>query len=280
MNHGSGDSLLLGQVTDYPRVYAPQVLFPIARAQGRRELGLGDSGQGEGGLPFRGVDLWTHYEVSWLDLRGKPRVAVAEIRVPAASPCLIESKSMKLYFNSLNFERFADAGAFRAVVEKDLSAAAGAPVTLALLPATAAGQAIVDLPGECLDELDIACDAYEVQPALLRADPERIVSETLHSHLLRSRCPVTHQPDWASLMVEYQGPALDRAGLLAYLVSYRNQSDFHEQCVERIFLDLMARCRPARLAVYARYTRRGGIDINPFRSTGEGEPPLARPVRQ
>lgn len=273
---GAQDSpLLLGQATDYPVAYAPHLLFPIARAQGRRELGLG-----EGALPFHGVDVWTHYEVSWLDARGKPRVAVAEIRVPAASPCLIESKSMKLYFNSLNFERFDDAGSFCAVVQKDLSAAAGAPVAIALLPAAAAGHAFADLPGECLDELDVACDAYEVDPGLLRADPGREVAETLHSHLLRSRCPVTHQPDWASVMIDYQGPALDRAALLAYLVSYRNQSDFHEQCVERIFMDLMARCRPRALTVYARYTRRGGIDINPWRSTGAGEPPAARQARQ
>lgn len=269
------DKLLLGQATDYPQHYAPGVLFPIARRQGRAELGIG-----EGALPFAGVDVWTHYEVSWLDARGKPRVAVAEIRVPATSPCLVESKSMKLYFNSLNFERFDDADALRAVVEKDLSAAAGAPVAVALLPATAAGHAFADLPGECLDEFDIGCDAYEVDPGLLRADAGRIVTETLHSHLLRSRCPVTHQPDWASVMVEYTGPALDRGALLAYLVSYRNQSDFHEQCVERIFMDLMARCRPEHLTVYARYTRRGGIDINPWRSTGAGAPPAARQARQ
>lgn len=269
------DKLLLGQATDYPQAYAPGVLFPIPRAQGRAALGLG-----AGPLPFQGVDVWTHYEVSWLDARGKPRVAVAEIRVPATSPSLIESKSMKLYFNSLNFERFDSAEAFRRVVEADLSAAAGAPVTLALLPATATGQGFADLPGECLDDLDIACDVFEVDPGLLRAESDRVVSETLHSHLLRSRCPVTHQPDWASVMIRYTGPALDREGLLAYLVSYRNQSDFHEQCVERIYLDLMARCHPTALAVYARYTRRGGLDINPFRSSGGEAPPAARQVRQ
>lgn len=269
------DKLLLGQATEYPQRYAPGVLFPIARRQGRAELGLdGDA------LPFQGVDIWTHYEVSWLDARGKPRVAVAEIRVPAASPSLIESKSMKLYFNSLNFERFESPEAFRHLVEADLSAAAGASVVMALLPPTVTGQGFTDLPGECLDDLDIACEVFEVQPDLLAADPRRTVTETLHSHLLRSRCPVTHQPDWASVLVEYTGPALDRAGLLAYLVSYRNQSDFHEQCVERIYLDLQARCRPTRLAVYARYTRRGGLDINPFRSSAPGEPPALRQVRQ
>lgn len=289
-----GDKLLLGQATDYPQRYAPGVLFPIARAQGREELGFGAA------LPFHGVDLWTHYEVSWLDARGKPRVAIAEIAVPATSPCLIESKSMKLYFNSLNFERFDAAAAFRAVVEKDLSAAAGAPVTVTLQPVAAGGGtagglaaeaagagagaapalAFAALPGECLDELDIACDAFQVDPGLLRADAGRRVRETLHSHLLRSRCPVTHQPDWASLLIDYEGAALDRAGLLAYLVSYRNQSDFHEQCVERIFRDVMAVARPAHLTVYARYTRRGGLDINPWRSTAPGGPATWRQPRQ
>lgn len=282
MNGHDGDKLLLGQATDYPQRYAPGVLFPIARAQGREELGFSAA------LPFHGTDLWTHYEVSWLDLRGKPRVAIAEIAVPATSPCLIESKSMKLYFNSLNFERFDDAAAFRALVERDLSAAAGAPVSVVLQPvgvaAAGAGAAPVlhfaSLPGECLDELDIACEAFQVDPGLLRADAGRQVRETLHSHLLRSRCPVTHQPDWASLVIDYQGAALDHAGLLAYLVSYRNQSDFHEQCVERIFRDVMAVTKPLRLTVHARYTRRGGLDINPWRSTEPGLPPTWRQPRQ
>jgi 7-cyano-7-deazaguanine reductase len=280
---GHGDKLLLGQATDYPQRYAPDVLFPIARAQGREELGFA------GAMPFHGVDLWTHYEVSWLGARGKPRVAIAEIAVPAASPCLIESKSMKLYFNSLNFERFDDAGAFRALVEKDLSAAAGAAVTVALQPVgvAATGETspapalqFAALPGECLDALDIACEAFQVDPGLLHADPVRPVRETLHSHLLRSRCPVTHQPDWASLVIDYEGAALDRAGLLAYLVSYRNQSDFHEQCVERIFRDVRAVTKARRLTVYARYTRRGGLDINPWRSTEPGGPATWRQPRQ
>jgi 7-cyano-7-deazaguanine reductase len=276
------DKLLLGQATEYPQRYAPGVLFPIARAQGRAELGFAAT------LPFHGVDLWTHYEVSWLDARGKPRVAIAEIAVPATSPCLIESKSMKLYFNSLNFERFDEAAAFLAVVERDLSAAAGAPVAVTLQPVAVAGNgagagfspAFAALPGDCLDELDIACEAFQVDPGLLRADASRPVRETLHSHLLRSRCPVTHQPDWATLLVDYEGAALDRAGLLAYLVSYRNQSDFHEQCVERIFRDVMAVARPTRLTVYARYTRRGGLDINPWRSTEPGVPATWRQPRQ
>jgi 7-cyano-7-deazaguanine reductase len=270
----SHDQLLLGQHTDYPQRYAPELLFPIARREGRAAIGLREA------LPFQGVDIWTHYEVSWLEAGGKPRVAIAEIRVPANSPCLIESKSMKLYFNSLNFERFDSESAFLAVVEKDLSAAAQAPVALRLLPPAAGGEGLLELPGECLDALPLECSDFEVDPGLLRADAGRRVSETLHSHLLRSRCPVTQQPDWASVMVRYEGPALDHAGLLAYLVSYRNHADFHEQCVERIFMDIHARCRPSRLTVYARYTRRGGLDINPFRSNEGIEPPPARLARQ
>jgi 7-cyano-7-deazaguanine reductase len=268
------DKLLLGQATEYPQRYAPELLFPIARGEGRAAVGIA------GALPFRGVDVWTHYEVSWLDTQGKPRVAVAEIVVPAESPQLIESKSMKLYFNSLNFERFESADAFLACVAKDLSGAAGAPVQVTLLPHDAAAGGFDGLPGECLDELPLVCAEFEVNPGFLRAEPGRVVSETLHSHLLRSRCPVTQQPDWASVMIAYEGPALDRAGLLAYLVSYRNHADFHEQCVERIFMDIMQRCAPRELTVYARYTRRGGLDINPFRSTASALPPRLRQPRQ
>lgn len=267
--------LLLGKDTDYPQQYAPQILFPIARHLGREALGLAD-----GRWPFAGVDLWTHYEVSWLEAGGKPRVAIAEIRVPADSPFLIESKSMKLYFNSLNFERFDSERDFLAVVVRDLSAAAQAAVGVELMPPDAAAPSCEALPGECLDDLPLQCHEYQVNPALLRADAGRQASETLHSHLLRSRCPVTHQPDWASVVVCYAGPAIDRAGLLAYLVSYRNQSDFHEQCVERIFMDLRERCGATRLTVYARYTRRGGLDINPWRSTEAGPVPRLRQPRQ
>jgi len=270
----SQDKPLLGQVTEYPQRYAPELLFPIARAPGRAALGIAAT------PPFRGADLWTHYEVSWLDTQGKPRVSVAEIVVPAESPSLVESKSMKLYFNSLNFERFADADAFLACVSRDLSAAAGAPVRVTLLPHLQAAAALTALPGECLDELPLACDEFEVNPGFLRADTSRVVGETLHSHLLRSRCPVTQQPDWAGVMISYEGPALERSGLLAYLVSYRNHADFHEQCVERIFMDILRCSAPRQLTVYARYTRRGGLDINPYRSTLEAPPPRLRLVRQ
>lgn len=269
-------SLLLGQQTDYPVRYAPEVLFPIARDEGRRSLGLS-----AGALPFAGVDLWTHYEVSWLDAGGKPRVALAEIRVPADSPNLVESKSMKLYFNSLNFERFESAGAFVGRVVADLSAVAGASVGVELLfPEDVRAMSMARLPGESLDGLPLTCDDFLIDPALLRADPARIVSETLTTDLLRSLCPVTHQPDWGSVMVRYRGPAIDRLGLLGYIVSFRNHPDFHEQCVERMFLEIMARCQPAELTVYARYTRRGGLDINPFRTNCGDMPPSAHLFRQ
>jgi 7-cyano-7-deazaguanine reductase len=272
----SVDKSLLGQLTDYPQRYAPEVLFPIARAEGRAAVGLAHVTT----LPFHGVDLWTHYEVSWLDAQGKPIVAAAEIRVPATSPFLIESKSLKLYFNSLNFERFAAAADFLQRVETDLSRVAGAKAALQLIrPEQHAELAVTDFPGVCLDDLPLVCADFELNPETLKSQGD-LVDETLHSHLLRSNCPVTNQPDWGSVLVRYRGPAIDRAGLLAYLVSYRRHADFHEQCVERIFMDILTRCRPEALTVYARYTRRGGLDINPFRSTDAAGPETLRLFRQ
>ncbi len=269
-HHPDGDSTLLGRHTDYPRRYAPELLCPLPRADGRRVLGIGET------LPFHGVDIWNHYEVSWLDAGGKPQVAAAEIRVPAASPCIIESKSMKLYFNSLNFERFAGEAEFLARVTADLSQAAGAPVTLRLFrPGATAPLAVTELPGQCLDDLPLAVSEFRVDAGLLVADPARTAEETLHSHLLRSLCPVTHQPDWASVCISYRGPAIAHASLLAYVVSFRDHPDFHEQCVERMFSDIQARCRPEALTVYARYTRRGGLDINPWRSNQPAAVPAA-----
>lgn len=276
MNTSSAGSLLLGQHTDYPVRYAPDVLFPIPREEGRTTLGLA-----AGALPFSGTDLWTHYEVSWLDALGKPLVALAEIQVPASSPNLIESKSMKLYFNSLNFERFDSVQAFVERVETDLSAVAGEQVRVLLMsPDDDRVLAMGRLPGDCLDDLPISCEQFVLDPSLLTSDAERIVRETLTTNLLRSLCPVTHQPDWGSVMVRYEGPAIDRAGLLAYVVSFRNHPDFHEQCVERMFMEILQRCQPTALTVYARYTRRGGLDINPFRSNCEGLPETVRLFRQ
>ncbi|HLS84593.1 MAG TPA: NADPH-dependent 7-cyano-7-deazaguanine reductase QueF [Arenimonas sp.] len=253
----------LGRTVAFPAEYDPGLLFPIPRATGRAAIGL------EGELPFTGVDVWNAYELSWLDSRGKPRVALAELRVPAASSHLIESKSLKLYLGSYAQTRIADTDSLRAQLVRDLSQAAGGQVSVALTPAASANAARIEmLEGELIDDLPLAISHYgPPQPDLLSADAELRADEVLVSHLLKSNCPVTGQPDWASVQIRYAGPRIARDGLLRYLVSFRQHADFHEQCVERIFVDILQRCRPGRLAVYARYTRRGGLDINPFRAT-------------
>ncbi|HEX7130858.1 MAG TPA: NADPH-dependent 7-cyano-7-deazaguanine reductase QueF [Rhodanobacteraceae bacterium] len=270
----------LGREAEYPQRPDARVLFPVARAQSRAELGLDARA-----LPFTGADIWNAYELSWLDERGKPRVAIAELRVPAGSPNLIESKSLKLYLNGYAQTRFEQPSALCADVARDLSAAAGAIVEVALTEAREfASQKIAELPGASLDdlELDIA-DYGPPQPEHLRVNTHaRQVEEALTTQLFRSNCPVTGQPDWASLQIRYAGAPLDHAGLLRYLVSYRNHCGFHEACVERIFVDIAARCAPRGLSVYARFTRRGGLDINPWRATpGFGAvPPNLRGARQ
>ena len=272
--------LPLGREVAYPRAYDPSLLFPIPRAQGRAALGLGG-----GALPFAGHDRWHAYELSWLDGRGKPVVETATFLVPADSPHLVESKSLKLYLNSLNRSRFDSRGEVRARIGADLSAAAGVPVTVDFgLPPVDAGDGA--MPGApvpvSLDGLDVACDEYDApNPALLSADDGEVVDEVLHSALLKSNCPVTGQPDWAGIRIAVRGPRIDRAGLLRYLVSFREHAGFHEQCVEQVFVDLVARCRPQALSVEARYTRRGGLDINPWRATpGLAPPAAARDPRQ
>ena len=265
---------LLGREVAYPSSYDPALLFPIPRAQARGEIGLD-----AGALPFIGHDRWHAYELSWLDARGKPVVATATLEVPATSPNLIESKSLKLYLNSLNASRFETAEAVFARVTEDLSRAAGAPVrVIAGLPAFAEAST----GAEGIDGLEVAIDRYGPPDAsLLAADPATMVEEALHSALLKSNCPVTGQPDWASVVVRYRGPRIDRVGLLRYLVSFRDHAEFHEQCVERLFADVLVRCRPEWLSVEARYTRRGGLDINPWRATpGVAAPPAGRDARQ
>ena len=267
----------LGKTSEYVSSYTPSLLFPISRTAKWAELGLSAET-----LPYRGVDIWNCYELSWLTPAGKPVVAIGEFSIPADSPNIIESKSFKLYLNSLNQSAFDSREALRAVLQKDLSAAAGAPVGVRLRSLDeVAEEGIGRLPGRCIDELDIAVDGYEQpRPELLRCDAGRIVEEQLYSHLLKSNCPVTGQPDWGTLVVDYQGPALDPASLLAYLVSFRQHQDFHEQCVERIFLDLQRLLQPQALSVYARYVRRGGLDINPYRRLAEVAPDNRRLVRQ
>jgi 7-cyano-7-deazaguanine reductase len=262
--HPAAEHSPLGKSSEYIATYTPSLLFPIARAAKWAELGLTAQT-----LPYQGVDFWNCYELSWLLPSGKPVVAIGEFSIPADSPNIIESKSFKLYLNSLNQTVFADRGVLLATLEKDLSAAAGKPVAVRIRDlADIEEESVAALPGVCIDDLDIQVSSYDrPQPELLRCDDSRIVEESLHSHLLKSNCPVTRQPDWGSVAVEYRGAALDHASLLAYIVSFRQHSDFHEQCVERIFLDLQRLLKPEKLTVYARYVRRGGLDINPYRST-------------
>jgi 7-cyano-7-deazaguanine reductase len=263
----------LGREVAYPRHYDPGLLFPIARTLGRAEIGIGAA------LPFIGHDRWHAYELSWLDTRGKPVVATATITVPGDSPHLVESKSLKLYLNSLNHTRFDTADAVLARVIDDLSQAAGAQVDVVFgLPAMADDAH----DGASIDALDVEIASYGPPDAsLLAADVGEIVEEQLTSALLKSNCPVTGQPDWASLHIAYRGPRIDRAALLRYLVSFRDHAEFHEQCVERVFVDLLARCGPEALSVEARYTRRGGLDINPWRATpGHAMPARLRDERQ
>lgn len=254
----------LGKVSAYKAEYDPNLLFPIPRAPKRAEIGLAEGAA----VPFFGVDFWNAYELSWLNLKGKPQVALATFIVPANTPNIVESKSFKLYLNSFNQTRLASPEALQQLLHQDLSEATGGPVQVRLTTEADFGQQRMgELDGLLLDRLDIETDIYEPAPQLLRADQEETtVEETLVSHLLKSNCLVTGQPDWGSVQIQYVGAPIDQEGLLKYLISFRNHNEFHEQCVERIFVDVLRQCKPAKLAVYARYTRRGGLDINPFRT--------------
>lgn len=252
----------LGQSCDYIATYQPDLLFPIERAFNRKKIGIADK------LPFYGQDIWNAFELSWLNPKGKPQVALAEFILPCESPCLVESKSIKLYLNSFNDTVFESINDVQTTMEKDLSHAAGLPVQVHVISLDH-----VELTGlssftsPCLDNLDITIEHYDVTPALLKKDDSKSVREQWHSNLLKSNCQATAQPDWGSVEVTYQGPAIDPAGLLAYIISYRHHQGFHEPCVERIFVDIMSQCQPTELTVEARYVRRGGLDINPIRST-------------
>ena len=260
----------LGKATKYADQYDASLLFPIPRAANRSAIGVGNV------VPFLGADLWTAFELGWLNLRGKPQVALAHFTVPCETPHIIESKSFKLYLGSLNNSQFSDVAQVQACLRADLNEAlwrgtpavqAGVGVTL-LLPEMFDREPVHELDGLSLDRLDIECTRYTPTPDLLQAAfDEQPVSEVLTSNLLKSNCLVTGQPDWGSVQISYSGPQIEQGGLLQYLVSFRNHHEFHEQCVERIFMDIWTRCKPAKLAVYARYTRRGGLDINPFRTS-------------
>lgn len=273
----------LGQPTIYPDDYDPRLLFPISREPNRRDIGLTAS------LPFFGADLWTAYELSWLTARGRPQVAIAHVTVPCETPNIVESKSFKLYLNSFSNTRFHGAEEVRDRIRADVSEALwrGAPVQASVgvrivLPEQFDAEPIQELDGLSLDRLDIECLHYKPAPQLLKtAEGEQPVQETLVSNLLKSNCLVTGQPDWGSIQLRYAGPQIDQGSLLQYLVSFRNHNEFHEQCVERIFMDVWTRCKPTKLTVYARYTRRGGLDINPFRSSHpQAAPRNVRTARQ
>lgn len=269
----------LGKSSEYPERYDASLLFPIPRAPKRAELQI------TGTLPFFGVDIWTAYEISWLNLRGKPQIAIATFIVPADSPNIIESKSFKLYLNSFNQERLESAGQLAEKLRADLSAAAGASVQVTLTePAQFGELKFGELGGLPLDRLDVEIEAAShPDGSILRASQdEATVEETFVSHLLKSNCPVTGQPDWGSVQVHYVGAPIDQERLLKYIIGFREHNEFHEQCVERIFTDILRHCKPQKLAVYARYTRRGGLDINPWRSnfTSGAAPSQLRNARQ
>ena len=268
----------LGKLSVYGDSYDPSLLFSMPRAEKRAELGL------SGTLPFFGMDVWNAYELSWLNQRGKPQVAIASLLVPAETPNMVESKSVKLYLNSLNQTRIGSQEALVELLQTDLSAAVGAEIHIRLVSSKDFGKQVMgEFDGLLLDRLDIAVDRYEPDPSLLRAATEQSpVEETLVSHLLRSNCPVTNQPDWASIQIRYSGPAIDQESLLKYLIGFRQHQEFHEHCVERVFMDIQRQCQPSKLMVSARYTRRGGIDINPWRANFplSGMPSNARHARQ
>ena len=267
----------LGADTQYVNQYDPTLLYPI-----QRDLNWQARGVEQQALPFSGVDIWNAYEVSWLNQKGKPVVRLAEFRIPANSTHIIESKSFKLYLNSFNLTAFTSEADVQQRMKIDLSAAAGAKIEVVLFALDGAGQ-VSQFKGECIDELDVEITDYEPNADCLKlceSATGETVTESLYSHLLKSNCPVTGQPDWASIVIEYSGAPISREGLLKYLVSYREHGDFHEQCVESIFMDIWQQCRPQDLTVYARYLRRGGLDINPYRSSRADTPENLRLSRQ
>ena len=259
----------LGKASAYVDQYDASLLFPIPRAGKRAEIGI------TGAAPFFGADMWTAFELSWLNLRGKPQVALVHFTIPCESPNIVESKSFKLYLNSFNNTRFADATEVLERLRTDIAEAVWrggvvqSSIGVKLIDAALFDREPVhELDGLNLDRLDVECTHYQPAPELLTTVPdEGAVDEVLVSNLLKSNCLVTGQPDWGSVQIRYAGLPIQQEGLLQYLVSFRNHNEFHEQCVERIFMDIWMRCKPTKLTVYARYTRRGGLDINPFRTS-------------
>lgn len=276
-NHQALSGLTLGKTTDYRDTYDASLLQGVPRSLNRDPLGLKADN-----LPFHGADIWTLYELSWLNANGLPQVAVGQVELDYASLNLVESKSFKLYLNSFNQTRFASWDEVRSTLQRDLSACAQGAVSVTLYRVDELeGQPVAHFAGLCIDDQDIAIDNYEFDAALLTdAASDEVVEETLVSHLLKSNCLITHQPDWGSVQIQYRGAQIDHEKLLRYLVSFRHHNEFHEQCVERIFTDIQRFCQPESLSVYARYTRRGGLDINPWRSNTDFVPATGRLARQ
>lgn len=266
----------LAKTTKHLTTYSPQVLFPVDRQLNRNEIGISQP------LPFFGFDIWQEYEISWLDLLGKPQVAIGQIIFPCTSPMLIESKSLKLYIQSLSNTAFPDHLALTKLIEKDLSQRSEAQVVVNISPLHLTSPLVLtsQLAGTCLDSLPISVNEYELNPTLLSTTPT-LVQESVYSHLLKSICPVTGQPDWGSIHITYTGSQIDHANLLKYIISFRNYQEFAENCVERIFIDIQHHCQPSALTITGLYTRRGGKDINPVRSTNPNiSPTIQRNIRQ
>jgi 7-cyano-7-deazaguanine reductase len=266
----------LGKKSEYDSTYNPDKLFPIARIRNREAIGIHSSE-----LPFHGYDYWNHYEVSWLNEKGKPIVAIAEIIYGCESLNIIESKSMKLYFNSFNNTKFKDVATVTAHIQKDISERLGGSTLIVKVTPIHCFQEEKLLPrlnGTCIDELDVECSTYHTDANFLSTEHET-VEEVLYTDLLKSNCLVTNQPDWCSVQITYKGKKINREGLLRYIVSFRNDNEFHEQCIEKIFKQIMERCQPSELTVYGRSTRRGGLDINSIRSTKPVNPQTIPNIR-
>ena len=278
------DNNPLGKETEYKSNYDPWLLFSIERNLGRAKIGISSSeftkSDHSPALPFFGFDVWNCYEISWLNESGKPQVSILKFFVPCESPSIVESKSVKLYFNSFNNTKFSSKSDLEQQAQKDLSKATGSEVIVEIRDLEDFyTQALAAPRGDNIDELDIEISDYDLSDEYLKVEDsillsklpsdekKELISETLYSNLLRSNCLITNQPDWGSVEITYSGAKIDRESLLRYIISFRNHNEFHEQCVERIFCDIMKKCAPSSLTVEAKYTRRGGIDINPIRST-------------
>ncbi len=258
---------ILGKQTTYQHQYDPSLLFPIARSLNREKIDLTPP------LPFVGRDIWNHYEVSWLNEQGKPIVALAEFDYDCQSPYIIESKSMKLYFNSFNNTQIKDVNALQQIIQQDIESRIQSPLHIKITPLSQLNEDKLypGFSGTCIDDLPVDCSVYQLSPQFLSIESAEFVSEVLYSNLMKSNCLVTGQPDWGSIYIDYQGEKINRENLLRYIVSYRNSHEFSETCIERMFMDIMKHCSPKELTIYGRFTRRGGLDINPVRSTAQNK---------